>query len=447
MTSFALIFPLLLAAGAAAAGQPLAWEDPGYPAEFRYFEESGRFSRSSWEALSGESRERELSGAAAPAGKRYEQVKAYYAAVSARWKLGEVSESLARLDEASIRAVRIWLGGDCAAYLERKKLALQGLLAPGSRLSRETAAAAAPYLDSAAVSELSSALKAGGATPEALAKQQKRQSALSSRVSGLGGAYGESMNGGSGELFFDNAAGRGDATGLGGQAALPSGGSLQQREISSNFRASLSKTVSSAEVPQIQGSAPKASPPASFPAEDLKRIDKAVSEMKSARQAAGSENGWLGNFRQSVGLTKADSGCSGWSAASISAIKNDPVLREKYEVGYVRGLRNPIGAVTKWPPSAPLPLPHFVAVVWPKGTDPNDTAIYVDAWAAQTKRGPIGEYTREYSFDPKDLTPTVYYEREVKKEIKLAGGKTRVVTETVETPVPLVKANPWIFFK
>jgi hypothetical protein len=448
MKTLLLILALLPAAAIARAveGDALEWKARGHAAEFCYIEESGRYDAGSWHKLGPEARQAELERAGDPAMERFGQVRTYYARMTERWSLDSVAEKLGQLDEGGIRAVRIWLGEEHAAYLQGKRAALAKLNGPGGELNRETLTGAARYLDAAAVTELNAALKAGSGLPERVVKQQQRQAEMSGRVSGVKGAYSESAASGNGSRFFDNSSQNGGAPGD-PAAGVAGGDRMAAGKVSSNSRQSYARTVAGGEVPLVGGAAPQAKAGGAIPAADLKRIDAVVADMKQKRQAAGSENGWLGNFRQSVGLTKADSGCSGWSEATIGAIKRDPVLSEKYEVGYVRGLRNPVGAVTKWPPSVPVPLPHFVAVVWPKGTDPNDTGMYVDSWAKDTKRGPIREYTREYSFDPKDLTPTVYYDRQVKKEVKLANGQTRVVYETVETPVPLIKANPWIFVK
>lgn len=448
MKTLLLILTLLTAAATvrAAEGDALEWKAGAHAPAFCYIEEIGRYDAESWGRLAPEARQAELERAGEPGMERLGQVRAYYERMTERWSLDDVSEKLGQLDDGGIRAVRIWLGGEHAAYLRGKRAALSRLGGPAGELNRETLTGAARYLDAAAVAELNAALKSGSGLPERVAQQQQRQAEMSGRVSGVKGAYSESAGSGNGSKFFDNSSQRGGVTGD-PAAGVAGGDGVDAGKISSNFRQSYSRTVAGGAVPLVGGAAAPAKTSGAIPAADLQRIDAVVADMKQKRQAAGSENGWLGNFRQSVGLTKADSGCSGWSEATIGAIKRDPVLSEKYEVGYVRGLRNPIGAVTKWPPSAPIPLPHFVAVVWPKGTDPNDTGMYVDSWAGDTKRGPIREYTREYSFDPKDLTPTVYYDRQVKKEIKLANGQTRVVYETVETPVPLIKANPWIFVK
>jgi len=445
MKTLLLMLALLPAAATARAaeGDSLEWKARAHAAAFCYIEESGRYAAGSWDKLAPEARQAELERAGEPAMERFGQVRAYYARMTERWSLDSVAEKLGQLDDGGIRAVRIWLGAEHAAYLQGKRAALAKLNGPSGELTKETLTGAARYLDTAAVAELNAALKSGSGMPERVIKQQQRQAEMAGRVSGVKGAYSESAASGNGSKFFDNSSQSGGAPGD-PAAGVAGGDRMDAGKVSSNSRQSYARTVAGGAVPSVGGAAP-AKKNGAIPAEDLKRIDAVVADMKQKRQAAGSENGWLGNFRQSVGLTKADSGCSGWSEATIGAIKRDPVLSEKYEVGYVRGLRNPIGAVTKWPPSAPIPLPHFVAVVWPKGTDPNDTGMYVDSWASDTKRGPIREYTREYSFDPKDLTPTVYYDRQVKKEIKLANGKTRVVYETVETPVPLIKANPWIF--
>ncbi|MBI4350310.1 MAG: hypothetical protein HY550_02620 [Elusimicrobia bacterium] len=454
MKSLFLLSFLILAAGpsgAAGDGSAVEWKDGSYAAEFSLIEEEGRYDAGSWAALSAGARKHELdnAGAGDRAAARREEVRAYYAEMTKRWTLEEVSEKHALLDAGGIRAVGIWLGRDHAAYLERKRSALAPLRDPASvPITEESLKAAAQYLDPGAVSQLKAARLGGPVPPQLAEKEKKRQEELSGKVNGVKAAYGKAIgSGGGGEKFFD---GTGQYSGepQDPSPGLPRGAGGEAVKVSGNYRQSYAATVAGGAVPGIAaGTVQAAKKQPGFAPEDLKRIDSVVADMKQKRQAAGSENGWLGNFRQSVGLSKADSGCSSWSEATISAIKNDPVLGEKYEVGYVRGLRNPIGAVTKWPPSVPLPLPHFVAVVWPKGTDPNDTAIYVDSWAKDTKRGPIKDYTYEYSFDPKDLTPTVYYDRQVKKEIKLPGGRTQVVTENVETPIPLVKANPWIFVK
>ncbi|PKM96991.1 MAG: hypothetical protein CVU79_10675 [Elusimicrobia bacterium HGW-Elusimicrobia-3] len=447
MKTLLLILALLPAAATARAaeGGALEWKARAHAAAFCYIEENGRYNEGSWGKLASEARQAELERAGEPAMERFGEVRAYYARMTERWSLDSVAEKQGQLDDAGIRAVRIWLGGEHAAYLEGKRAALARLSGPGAELNRETLGGAARYLDAAAVTELNAALKSGSGLPERVVKQQQRQAEMAGRVSGVKGAYSESAASGNGSKFFDNSSQSGGAAGSPG--GVSGGDRMDAGKLSSNLRQSYARTVEGGAVPSLGGAAAPAKKSGAIPADDLKRIDAVVADMKQQRQAAGSENGWLGNFKQSVGMTKADSGCSGWSEATIGAIKRDPVLSEKYEVGYVRGLRNPIGAVTKWPPSVPVPLPHFVAVVWPKGTDPNDTGMYVDSWAKDTKRGPIREYTREYSFDPKDLTPTVYYDRQVKKEVKLANGKTRVVYETVETPVPLIKANPWIFVK
>lgn len=444
MKTYLLTLALLTAAAPARAADSdaLEWKARAHAAAFCYIEENNRYDAESWDNLAPETRQAELEQAGEPAQQRFGEVRAYYARMTERWSLDSVAEKLEQLDDAGIRAVRIWLGGEHAAYLRGKRAALAKLSGPGAELNRETLAGAARYLDAAAVTELNAALKSGSGLPERVVKQQQRQAEMAGRVSGVKGAYSESAAAGNGSKFFDNSSQSGGADGA--PAGVAGGDRMDAGKVSANARQSYARTVEGGAVPSLGGAAP-AKKSGAIPAEDLKRIDAVVADMKQKRQAAGSENGWLGNFKQSVGLTKADSGCSGWSEATIGAIKRDPVLSEKYEVGYVRGLRNPVGAVTKWPPSVPVPLPHFVAVVWPKGTDPNDTGMYVDSWAKDTKRGPIREYTREYSFDPKDLTPTVYYDRQVKKEVKLANGKTRVVYETVETPVPLIKANPWIF--
>lgn len=443
----AILFLVFTAGFAFAADGGLAWYDGAYPGEFRFIQESG-YDKTTWDALAPDEKSQKLEEAGPGAKERLSDVRAYYSEMTAKWPLAEVDAKLAELDAEGIASVRLWLGQEHSAYLENKLErvgAMRESYKAGS-LKEAEVAAAAPYLSADAASQLKALPKAGAGAEQAAAQNAKRQGENAKKMDGVKGSYAASTErSGSGKKFFDGA-GQSEESVEEPGVKLDAGPGTDARKIdSAYYRGSNAKTVAGGTVPELGGAAPVAShKQEAFNSADLKRMDSVVADMKQKRQAAGSENGWLGNFKQSVGLSKADSGCSGWADATVNAIKNDPVLSQKYEAGYVRGLRNPLGAVTKWPPSSPLPLPHFVAVVWPKGTDPNDTAIYVDSWAKETKRGPIRDYTYEYSFDPKDMTPTVYYNREVKKEVKLANGKTRLTTEMVETPVPLIKANPWI---
>ena len=81
----------------------------------------------------------------------------------------------------------------------------------------------------------------------------------------------------------------------------------------------------------------------------------------------------------------------------------------------------------RWIEDVRDPMLHFVAVIWPKGTDPNETACYIDAWETVTKYGYIQEFTFMYSWSV-DGTPTIEYEDD--------RGYHRV---------PLFRGNPWVF--
>lgn len=442
------LLTLLVCLAQAAGDGSAVWKARAQAAEFCLIEEEGRFNAESWAVLPAEEQARELADARAGgrAEGRQTQVRAYYSEMTRKWSLEDVSLKYGLLEAGGIRAVRIWQGTEHAAYLERKRAGLAALRNASSAapLTEEAVRVSAQYLDAGAVSQLKSVLLAGGVSPRFDEKKQKRQAEFSGRLDGVKGAYKAAAASGNGGKFFDGSRQSGESA-AGPEPESSKGAGLDLGTVSANYRQSHASTIPGGAVPALAGGAAPAPGRTGFTQGDLQRIDTVVAEMKLKRQAAGSENGWLGNFRQSVGLAKADSGCSGWSSATIDAIKNDPALSQKYEVGYVRGLRNPLGAVTKWPPSVPLPLPHFVAVVWPKGTDPNDTAIYVDAWAKDTKRGPIREYTYEYSFDVQDLTPTVYYDRPEKKEIRLPRGGTMTENVTVVGKIRLLKANPWVY--
>ena len=452
MKSAITLAVLVFAAGlsAAAGGSSgVKWKDQAYFGEFCFIEESGLYDKDSWEDLAADVKEHELARAKAGARERYKKVRGYYSEMMQKWTLEDVSQKTERLDADSIEAVKLWLGPDHAAYLESKRAGLEALQnsCRAASLKESEVTASAPYLTPEAAAQLMAMVVSGQGPAQIAAQKQKRQAEMSDRVNGIKGAYGASLGSGGGKKFFDGAgryAGSVDEPAL----KLPKGAGSGTGKIDVYYyRRSHATTVSGGAVPELYGDTDSSHKQGAFTPKDLERIDSVVADMKQKRQAEGADNGWLGNFKQSLGLSKTGSGCSDWTNAAVSAIKDDPVLSQKYEAGYVRGLRNPIGALTKWPPSVPIPLPHFVAVVWPKGTDPNETAIYVDSWAKDTKRGPIKDFTYEYSFDPKDLTPTVYYDTQVKKKIKLPGGKTTVVNETVEVPVPLINGNPWVFVK
>jgi hypothetical protein len=129
-----------------------------------------------------------------------------------------------------------------------------------------------------------------------------------------------------------------------------------------------------------------------FPAGDMARMRGLVEAARQKRDAAGHTHGWTGNARQAfnpflkrIGADREipDSGCSSWAFASIEALRSDKDIAAKYDTAAIYGWKL---------------LPHFVALVWPRGTDPLATGLYVDAWASKTDIGTLGEWRRFYSF-------------------------------------------------
>lgn len=129
-----------------------------------------------------------------------------------------------------------------------------------------------------------------------------------------------------------------------------------------------------------------------FPAGDMARIRALVEAARQKRDAAGHVHGWTGNARQAfnpflkrIGADREipDSGCSSWAFASIEALRADGDISGKYDTAAIYGWKL---------------LPHFVALVWPKGSDPLRAGIYVDAWAGKTEIGTLGEWRGFYSF-------------------------------------------------
>ena len=125
---------------------------------------------------------------------------------------------------------------------------------------------------------------------------------------------------------------------------------------------------------------------------DMARIRGLVDAARAKRDSAGHVHGWQGNARQAfnpflrrIGADREipDSGCSSWAFASVEALRADKTLAAKYDTAAMYGWKL---------------LPHFVALVWPRGTDPLRTAIYVDAWAGRTEVATLGEWRRFYSF-------------------------------------------------
>ena len=129
-----------------------------------------------------------------------------------------------------------------------------------------------------------------------------------------------------------------------------------------------------------------------FSGSDMARIRGLVEAARAKRDSAGHVHGWNGNARQAlnpflrrIGADREipDSGCSSWAFASVDALRADKTLASKYDTAAMYGWKL---------------LPHFVALAWPKGTDPLRTAIYIDAWAGKTDIGTLGEWRRFYSF-------------------------------------------------
>jgi len=125
---------------------------------------------------------------------------------------------------------------------------------------------------------------------------------------------------------------------------------------------------------------------------DMARIRGLVEAARARRDSAGHVHGWNGNARQAlnpflrrIGADREipDSGCSSWAFASVDALRADRAINEKFDTAAMYGWKL---------------LPHFVALAWPKGTDPLRTAIYIDAWAGKTDIGTLGEWRRFYSF-------------------------------------------------
>lgn len=132
--------------------------------------------------------------------------------------------------------------------------------------------------------------------------------------------------------------------------------------------------------------------PRGFSGGDMARIRGLVEAERAKRDAAGHVHGWNGNARQylnpflkRIGADREipDSGCSSWAFASVDALRADKTLSSKYDTAAIYGWKL---------------LPHFVALVWPRGADPLRTGIYVDAWAGKTDIGTLGEWRRFYSF-------------------------------------------------
>ncbi|MBK6849079.1 MAG: hypothetical protein IPG96_16610 [Proteobacteria bacterium] len=164
-----------------------------------------------------------------------------------------------------------------------------------------------------------------------------------------------------------------------------------------------------------------------LPPRDIETIVSVVGKFKQQALREGAVTGWWGNARTHSGAT---GGCSWWASRVVGALEADPRIANRYEFGIVWGLRNIAAAVVltlSGTPTVPVPLPHFVAVIWPKGTDPNISGVYIDAWQTETRYGPIRDFTFEYSWSL-DCTPTIeHYTRQ--------GEMQRI---------PLVKGNPWV---
>lgn len=129
-----------------------------------------------------------------------------------------------------------------------------------------------------------------------------------------------------------------------------------------------------------------------FEQEDMARIRAVIEKTRGTRDAAGYVHGWQGNARQALnpylrrlGIDREipDSGCSSWAFASVDALRADGNVNAKFAAAAIYGWKL---------------LPHFVALVWPRGADPRRNGIYVDAWAGRTDIGTLGEWRRFYSF-------------------------------------------------
>lgn len=119
---YCLILPLILAAYAAAAAalEPIAWNDQVYATQFNYFSERGTYTQDSWAGLPPAARESALAEAAAPAALRAGEINDYYAGAMQKWSSARLKDSRAQDDGARLKAVRIWLGAEKSAALERK---------------------------------------------------------------------------------------------------------------------------------------------------------------------------------------------------------------------------------------------------------------------------------------------------------------------------------------
>lgn len=204
---------LVIAGGWAFAAEPVAWKHQDYSSEFKYFQESGAFTARAWGALLPEEQENHLREVKEPAGERLLAIQDYYDAAMARWDTYQLKDYASRTREEDVATVRLWLGPERAAAMQKKLAVTRGALDIASKegLTGEEAAALRPYLTDEAIAGLRS-VKAAEGLQQQIAKKDtpSPQAGVNTRLDkvtdSVSGTAGKDM-----KKFFDGSAATGDA--------------------------------------------------------------------------------------------------------------------------------------------------------------------------------------------------------------------------------------------
>lgn len=207
---------LVIAGGCAFAAEAVPWKDADYAAEFKYFQETEAFTPAQWRELLPEDQEQALRETREPARERLQAIQDYYTAVMTPWDAYQARDYAAGTRPEDVAAVRLWLGSERAAAMQKKlsvtRAALQAAETGG--LTPAQAGALKPYLTQETIDGLRS-LKAAEdlqrqADPARRANEVPKES-VNAAIGGVSGAIGD-HTGRSINKVFDGSTGSGDVS-------------------------------------------------------------------------------------------------------------------------------------------------------------------------------------------------------------------------------------------
>jgi len=207
---------LAIAGGPAFAAEAVPWKDADYAAQFKYFQETEAFTPAQWRELLPEDQEQALRETREPARERQQAIQDYYTAVMTPWDADQARDYAGGTGAEDVAAVRLWLGPERAAAMQKKLSATRAALqaAETEGLTQAQAAALKPYLTQETIDGLRSMKAAEDlqrqADPARRANEIPKET-VNAAIGGVSGAVGD-YTGRSINKVFDGSTASGDVS-------------------------------------------------------------------------------------------------------------------------------------------------------------------------------------------------------------------------------------------